>query len=196
MGTACDIPRTCQVPAGTFLYSIRRRLPPDGDWEDRGQVCIGAPEEITERVTPERVLRAFRRLSWPEATLVVQPGDGETLVNLDTIFHAADDSPVTRTVTLLGQRIEIEATPSSWTWHWDRTGPTYTSEEPGAAYPDQTITHRYADAGVTAHPSVDVTYTGRYRVNDGDWIEIPGTHTVAGTPVPLRVLEARPTLVR
>ena len=36
---------------------------------------------------------------------------------------------------------------------------------------------------------------GRYRVDGGDWVPIPDTLTVAGTPVDLQVLSATPHLV-
>jgi hypothetical protein len=44
-------------------------------------------------------------------------------------------------------------------------------------------------------PRVDVTYQGRYRVNDGPWQDIPETLTVVGTPQPLEVVSATPLLV-
>jgi hypothetical protein len=40
-----------------------------------------------------------------------------------------------------------------------------------------------------------VTYQGQYRVNGGNWIAIPQTLTVSGTPVTLQVLSATPHLV-
>jgi hypothetical protein len=42
---------------------------------------------------------------------------------------------------------------------------------------------------------VDVTYQGRYRVDDGPWQDIPETLTVDGTPASLQVLSATPHLV-
>lgn len=193
----CDIPETCAVPSGTFLYAIDRRPPSSDVWTRIGYVCLSSSTELTEpTITPAMVLTQFRRLSWPQADLTIQPAGGETLVNLDTIFHTDDPGPLTQRITLLGQDITIEATPTTWTWHFD-TGTTRTTHHPGAAYPHHTITHRYTTAHTTVRPSLDVTYTGRYRLNnDPTWHDIPGTHTVAGSPQPLDVHEARPTLVR
>ena len=184
----------CAVAPPGFQYRIRRRLPGQA-WVDRGTVCIGAPAEITQRVTPGRVRTAFQRLTWPQAELTIQPTGGETLVNLDTIFHTTNPGPITQNITLLGQHIQIEATPTTWTWHWNTTGPTRTTNHPGAPYPRHTITHQYTTTGTT-QPSVDVTYTGRYRVNNNPWQDIPGTHTVNGTPQTLTIHQARPHLVR
>jgi len=42
---------------------------------------------------------------------------------------------------------------------------------------------------------IDVTYGGQFSVDGGDWIDIPGTATVEGTPFSLRVAEAHAQLV-
>lgn len=202
----CDL-NPCSTQDGDgFWYSLQESpLPADPPaWTHVGHVCLEDPAEITAEISAASVAREFRRLDWPQANLVIQPPDGETLVNLETIFHTPDTVPVTQTITLLGQQVEIEATPTTWTWHWaqprdraaDASHEAHTSTEPGGAYPDRTITHAYTLADTTVHPSLDVTYTGRFRVNDGAWQTIPDDHTVRGTPQPLTVLEARPGLVR
>lgn len=173
-------------------------------WTQLGYVCLGDPNELLGPTT-EDVMRAFKRLSWPAATLTIQPTGGETLVNYPTAFHTRDDRSVTQTVTLLGQSVVIEATPVEWTWHWARPGDgapaadttPHTTSHPGSPEPRATNTHAYRTGGLTVHPSVDVTYRGRYRLNNGPWTDIPDTHTVPGSAdQPLTVLEARPSLVR
>jgi hypothetical protein len=156
--------------------------------------CRVAHSDFTEGgVSPAQVLRAMQRLTWPGSDLVIQPPEGRTLVNFATNFLTENTEPTTQRVTLLGQRIVIEATPSSY--HWDfGDGTETTTSTPGARYPDLEVTHEYAKKGRYA-PSVGTTYTGRYRVNGGPWLEIPGTHTVAGEPVELEVIGAKPTLV-
>ncbi|WP_114424538.1 hypothetical protein [Nocardioides houyundeii] len=194
----------CVSPPGTVQYKILRQPIAGGAWTEDGTVCLGNEAEINvqgQAISTAMVTTAFRNLTWPAAQLNIQPVDGETLVNLDTIFYTDSTTPVTKNLTLLGQAVTIEATPTSFTWHWT-TGDDPSSETPlvtdhgGAAYPNQTITHRYRDAGTTAHPRLDVTYTGRYRVGGSEWTAIPVTRTIQGTPQALTVLEARPTLVR
>jgi hypothetical protein len=201
---SCDRPMYCDDPPSAGLYMVERQRLAGGAWTREGDVCLGNESEIVTEgpvFTTLTVVNAFRALEWPAATLHIQPVDGETLVNLDTIFYTDSTEPVTRNVTLLGRSVTIEATPSSFTWHWT-TGADPQRQEPlvtdhgGAAFPNQTITHRYAQAGVTVHPSLDVTYTGRYRVGDSEWTAIPETRTITGAPQTLTVLEARPTLVR
>lgn len=135
----------------------------------------------------------MRALNWPASTLVVQPPDGLTLVNFDTNFYTTSTEPVTRQVTLLGQRITIEATPSEYQWQFG-DGQSLASAEPGAAYPALTITHNYRRKG-TYRPQLDTVYSGRFRVGNGPWQDIPGTHTVVGAPEDLRAIEAQPKLV-
>ena len=96
-------------------------------------------------------------------------------------------------MTLLGQRVEIEARPSEYTWEFG-DGATLTTSSPGAPYPDLDVTHDYADPGRVA-PSVATTYTGRFRINGDAWQPVPGSLTVPGESVALRVRSASPHLV-
>jgi hypothetical protein len=191
-GDSCVNQQRCEEPPGTWKYMVFRSSPgnPNVPW---GTVCLGADVDIPV-ITPGRVLAEMRRLTWPDAELTIEPPDGRTLVNFETNFFTTTTEPTTQTVTLLGQRVDIEATPVRYAWHFgdgaDRSG-----AEPGAAYPDLGITHVYREAGVTVHPSVDVTYHGRYRVNGGGWQDIPEELTVTGSPVALQVLTATPHLV-
>ncbi len=73
-------------------------------------------------LTPGLVQHAFERLAWPASDLVVQPPNGKTLVNFDTNFYTTNAHPTTRTVTLLGQQVTIEATPTEYTWHFGSDG--------------------------------------------------------------------------
>ena len=48
---------------------------------------------------------------------------------------------------------------------------------------------------MTVQPSVDVTYSGEYRIDGGLWQPLSTTLTVPGEAVDLRVLTATPRLV-
>ena len=114
------------------------------------------------------------------------------MVAFDTIFYTTPHT-VTRNVNLLGQSVLVEATPESFTWNYG-DGDSSTTEDPGAPYPAKDVTHQYLLAHITVRPSVDVSYTGRFRVGNGPWQVIPGTVTIAGPTTPLRVSEATPVL--
>ncbi len=101
--------------------------------------------------------------------------------------------PFARTITLLGQRVSVEATPSTYTWHHG-DGSTTTTDSPGARYPAKDVVHEYLDAHTTVSPRVDVTYTARFRVNDGPWQDIDETVTITGPGGSLRVSEATAVL--
>jgi hypothetical protein len=184
------------VPDGT-LYDVFRAEDTAGSvWELIGVACLGAGDLAgLGEVTPELVLTAFQRLSWPKPELVVQPPGGETLVNFETNFYTTLTKPRTQTVRLLGQQVTIEATPASYGFVFDENGQYTETEDPGAPYPELINTYEYQDAHVVRHPWVQVTYTGRYRVGGGEWTPIPDTLTVDGDPVNLTVIEGQPNLI-
>lgn len=162
--------------------------------EKVGEVCVTDQAAVEqEQVTPGRVLRAFRRLTWPESGLVVQPPGGTTLVNFPTNFYTENAAPTRQRVTLLRQGVLIEATPTTYTWYYG-DGTSQATEAPGGPYPQLDITHDYGVVD-TFQARVDTTYTGRYRLDGGPWIPIPETLTVQGTPQGLETIEASPTLV-
>ena len=138
------------------------------------------------------VASAFRQIPLPPSRLIVQPRNGRTLVNFDTNFYT-ETQPFTRSVTLLGQRVELAITPVSFAWRFG-DGESRSTSSPGTAYPDLEITHSYLRKGRVT-PSVDTTYTATYRVNGGPSRPVPGSVTIPGNPVPLRVGTASPQLV-
>ena len=127
----------------------------------------------------------------PALQAKTQPAD-KTLVNFATIFYT-EPQPFTRTIRLLGQRVDVEASPSSYTWHYG-DGDASTTATPGARYPAKDVTHSYTDAHVTVQTSVDVTYSARFRVGNGGWQDIPETVTISGPASALRISEATAVL--
>jgi hypothetical protein len=191
----CDQPGTCNIKGHDGnLFNVYEDDSPDPlDW----QACLTDREaKHLGGLTPGAVQHAFERLAWPASPLVVQPPEGKTLVNFDTNFYTTNTAPSTRTVTLIGQQVTIEATPTQYVWHFGSgsdDGDRATTD-PGAAYPDLRVTYRYLHVGDVS-PSVDTTYSGRYRVGNGPWRQIPATLTVPGAPVALQVVSATPHLV-
>ena len=137
------------------------------------------------------VLNAFRRIPLPELRSYSQPAD-KTLINFDTIFYTRAE-PLTRQLTLLGQRVWLEITPSRFEWvHGD--GTSATTETAGAPYPAKDVVHRYADAHTTVHHRVVVTWTAQWSLNGGPLRPVNGTVTTTGPATPLRIAEASPAL--
>jgi hypothetical protein len=190
----CRRPKACVSSSGTrgTLYFLQRREG-GGPWTTVMNPCLTASQaDQVGGITPGMVATAWQRLSWPTGELTIQPPDGQTLVDLDTNFLTTNTRPTTQVVTLLGQRVTIEATPSRYHWHFG-DGATTSTTSPGHRYPHLDVTHDYADPG-HLRCSVDVTYTGRFRVNDDPWQQIPGALTVDGDDVPLWVRTASPVL--
>ena len=192
----CPANATCTLESGRrgLIYIVYRTTDTTGDTVRFGTTCLSPGQyDSLETITPAMVRREFERLAWPTSDLQLQPPDGQTLINFDTNFFTDNTAPTTRTVTLLGQRVEIEATPTAYTWEFG-DGTSRTTSSPGAAYPDLDVTHEYEAAGRVS-PSVATTYQGRYRINGGGWQQIPGSLTLDGEPESLRVRSASPRLV-
>lgn len=192
----CQVLATCTTADGAegTIFIIWRYEDDTGARTRVGTACL-TPSEFAGlgMITPAMVRREMQRLDWPTAQLEVEPPDGQTLIHFDTNFFTTNTRPTTQTVVLLGQRVTIEAAPVEYTWHFG-DGASMTTDSPGAAYPELDVTHEYVEPGELS-PSVDTTYTGRYRVNGDAWQTIPGSLTVAGEPVALRVRSATPHLV-
>ena len=198
-GGICHDLGSCEFPDGSkgTLYDVfrRRMSEPKSGFELFATVCLAPGEDERLRViTWLKVWRAMKTLEWPQADLNIQPPDGKTLVNFKTNFYTTTTQEQIQPVTLLGEGIEIKATPVEYTWHWrDGSDPEQTAN-PGAEFEEGReleVYHEYLDAHVVVHPSVDVTYQGHYRVvGDPDWIPIPETLTVTGDPGRLRIIEA------
>jgi hypothetical protein len=154
--------------------------------------CLPSPGEESAEVTPAIVASAFARIPLPASKLMVQPPNGRTLVNFATNFYT-ETEPFTRSVTLLGQRVELSIRPAAFAWRFGDGESTSTSS-PGSAYPDLEITHAYLRKGRFA-PSVDTTYTATYRVLGGPAQPVPGSVTIPGESVSLEVVSASPRLV-
>ena len=163
-----------------------------------GEQCF-EPDEApaARRVTAADVLRAFEQVPVPASELSIQPPGGETLVNLETIF-STEAERFSRTIGLLGHRVDLEIWPSSFEWVTG-DGTSFATDWEGKPWAkgaplNEFITHLYEDAAdVTTR--VDTTWSARYRVDGGAWADVPGTVTIEGEPVVLEVLSAAPHLV-
>lgn len=182
----CNLGELCPEDSGLHhLYGLR-----NGSWILIDSACRGASDSAPA-ITPDLVSRAFQRIPLPRLRTIAQPGT-KTLVNFDTIFHV-EAEPLQREVTLLGQRVELDIAPSSFTWRWG-DGTSETTVSPGAPYPSKAVVHRYLDAGVIARATVAVTWTARWRVSGGTWAAVPGAVRTTGPAAALRVVEAVPNL--
>lgn len=189
----CGQARACpdQLERLWWLWGER----PDGTWDPLYSQCFGRPPTAADApaatVTPALVLTALRRIGLPAVQARTQPQE-KTLVNFETIFYA-EPQTFSRTITLLGQSVDVEARPARYVWHHG-DGTSAATTTPGAPYPSKAVTHEYTDAHRTVDASVDVVYAARFRVAGGAWQDIAETVTISGPSTSLRISEATPVL--
>ena len=110
------------------------------------------------------------------------------------IFYTDEPTTETFTVDIRGFEVVITAGATSFTWNTgDPARPTITTDDPGAPFPDQTITHDYSSGTYTT--SLTVTWGATFTVDGSAPAQVPGTTTTTGPPDTFDVLQARPVLV-
>ena len=152
------------------------------------------PSDAGAAPLPGLSLADFQRLPLPAGTSTVEPPGGYVLVTMPTNVFASSTEPVVLTTTVLGQPVQVRATPARWSWDFgDGTvvGPT---TDPGAAYPALTNTHAYAERGdyeivMTTH------YTGEFSLDGATWYPIQGEAQVDSAPVTVTAMAGRNVLV-
>jgi hypothetical protein len=160
-----------------------------GPWMARTRACVDITA-LNPPPSPAEVFRYFKTLPLPQLTAQHQPpGDG--LSGLPVIFYT--DDPVTQTFTLdiRGFTVNIVAGATTYTWHTG-DGADVTSADPGAAYPNQTVTHDYRSGTYTAY--LTTTWGATFSVDGGASVAVPGTTTTDGPPVTFAVRQAHAVL--
>ncbi|WP_143058965.1 hypothetical protein [Demequina mangrovi] len=131
------------------------------------------------------------QLDSPEVS--IQPATGQVIATVPTIAYA-DGSPRSHAATLLGADVEIRATPTTFTWAWG-DGEVTVTEDAGAPYPDQTVSHAYGRALDEASIVLETTWTGEWRVAGGTWTGFDESIVTTAPGIVLEVLQPRARLV-
>lgn len=119
-------------------------------------------------------------------TITIQPNTGWVLTTVPTIVYV-DRAPRTRNVTLLGRPVTIRATASAYTWTWGYGAQTVTTQ-PGAAYPNATVTHTYMYEEQDVVVRLTTSWRGSYSTDGGaSWHDAPGVAHTTSTPIPIHV---------
>lgn len=175
------------------LFEQRRG---DEGWSDAELVeeesCLAEARQQVD--IPAAAARMFREMEIEPSQITVQPPDGWTLVNVDTIAYT-EAVPRTVSTQLFGIPVEIRAVPSAYAWDFGDGSAPLSTTDPGAPYPAHTVAHAYADTGA-ATISLTTTWRGQFRIaGEPTWRDVPGEATTTSSSDPLEILAARARLV-
>lgn len=175
-GNTCD-----EGPEGRYVLWKRsvRVDPPDWvDFEDNGPTCVYSenPEELLEEVTA-LLLTEFQEHPVHAGRIASQPGP-HTMRGAETNFYVDSEVQIINTV-LLGQNVQIVATPTEYLLHYGdgtESGLTY---DAGAPLPDPQVGKQTATSHVYTAPGnfriyATVYFTAEYSLNGGPMIPIDG----------------------
>lgn len=208
-GSACGaaISGCLYVPDASGPYVKIYRHPADEtapvNWEYVGTTCYtsllpgGADRP---QLTMAMIVKEWKQTPFAKPGLSIQPVNNRTLVTLPTYFslvwpQAGYQPGEVRATTLLGHRVEIRPTFKANNFRFGDGAASGPTQSFGGAYPSGDITHAYDDPG-TFTVGVSTTYGGQFRVDGGDWADIPGTATIAGPTQQVQVLTSTNRLVR
>ncbi len=162
---------------------------PIGDWDEVARACVDITA-LNPPPSPGEVYRYFQTLPLPDLPTQQQP-PGNALAGLPVVFYTDGPTTQTFTVDIRGFTVDIVATATGFTWDTG-DGAVLTTTDPGAPYPDHTISHDYRSGTYTA--SLTTTWSGTFSVDGGATAEVPGTTTTEGPPATFTVLQASPVL--
>jgi hypothetical protein len=160
-----------------------------GPWLPLGRGCVDITA-LNPPPSPAEVYRYFQTLPLPDLPTQQQP-PGNALAGLPVVFYTDGPTTQTFTVDIRGFTVDIVATASAFTWDTG-DGTVLQTTDPGAPYPDHTISHDYRSGTYTA--SLTTTWSGTFSVDGGATADVPGTTTTNGPPATFTVLQASPVL--
>ena len=191
----------CRYKPGTgpAVWVLQRRINPLTTWRRVGYTCY--PKLVPGELDLAAIGRAFHRTPLASAQLKMQPPGGQTLVTLPNFFQVSwpeagfqpEELDTLNPADWFGMHITLKPELNSVTYTFgDGTsiGPTLSL---GGPYPSGDITKTYEAAG-DYQVKADVVYKGYVSVDGSDWIEIPGTVDIAGTPQTISVKTAKNSL--
>jgi hypothetical protein len=148
------------------------------------------------------ILAAFHDTKFAKPAVNIQPKGNVTLVTLPTYFEVVwpeagfepDEIDKPDPATVAGFNVEIRPVFRSANYIYGDGSSSGPTESLGGPYPEGDITKEYAKPG-TVQVRADVTYGGQFRVNGGEWVDIPAEVVIQGTPEALQVKTAEARLV-
>ncbi|WP_413452380.1 hypothetical protein AA0Y32_11065 [Georgenia phoenicis] len=125
--------------------------------------------------------------------LVIQPDQSWVLVGTETIVMTDAAEHVLETEVLdLG--IDVRVTPALFTWDFGDGSAPLSGADPGAPWPNHTISHVYTEPRVVTL-SLRTEWDAAFRVEGtSTWLPVAGRAVTETTTGPIEVVTARPRL--
>ena len=180
--------RLCGVDGQWLRIYLRR---PGGPEIDLGAACFG-PSGPVKREDAEARIREVVREAVPALRPVRQPASG-VLPHLPVIFDARQPAGTTTSDhVIVDLSVELSVTPR-WLWRFGDGASTVT-DVPGGRWPDRSVSHTYARAGVHG-VRVQAVWSATYVV-DGLGPLVVEEPVTQEADLPVQVGEGRAVLVR
>ena len=109
----------------------------------------------------------------PTAIIYLQPQSG-ALIHEPVIFWTDSPHNFKKSLYLLDVKIDLDLK-VNFLWNWG-DGSTFATSLIGAPFPSFEITHIYSQSGLNK-VSLSSNWSGRYRLDGGVWLQIPGVIT-------------------
>ncbi len=175
-----------------------------GPWEMIGLTCNSAVlPNARPMLTMAMIQEAFHLTPWATARTEVEPVGNVTLVGLDTFYRVEwsaegfqpGEVEAIDPARMLGYKVDIRPRLTGLMYRFgdeQEFGPTPSL---GGRWPDGPIRHLYRRTGAYS-VNVAVTWGADFRIDGGEWAEVPDSVTVAGPATPVQVKQARAVLVQ
>ncbi|WP_413452173.1 PKD domain-containing protein [Georgenia phoenicis] len=159
---------------------------PEGE-QDTAAEAPPAPPLVVTREDVESLLV-------DSGSIVVQPNQSWVLVNAETVVFT-DAAEHVLTTQLLGRDVELRVVPVRYTWDFGEGSDPVVGTDPGAPWPDHTVSHTYRAAG-EARVTLSTEWDASFRVEGaGPWLPVTGRPVTVATSDPFDVVTAVPRLV-
>ncbi|MGV1008809.1 MAG: hypothetical protein ACOYBY_09400 [Dermatophilaceae bacterium] len=177
---------------------------PQGGWEQIGLTCYAtALPNARPMLTMAMIREAFHLTPWATARTEVEPVGNVTLVGLDTFyrvewsaqgFEPGEVEPIDP-ARMLGYRVDIRPKAKGVMYHFGDESEFGPTPSLGGRWPDGPIRHQYRSTGAVP-VGVAVTWGADFRIDGGEWAEVPDSVTVTGPTTQVQVKQARAVLVQ
>lgn len=143
---------------------------------------------------PEEAAVAFAQQALRELEVSYQPPD-LGFVNFPEIFYTTGQTTAQYVVDIRGFTVTLDAEITEYHWYPGEPGAPYlVGDDPGAPYPDQTVTHTYAQPGSYA-VQLETIWTATYSYDAEGPFAVPGSRPSVGPEAQVEIGEARPVLI-